>query len=152
MYFAEILIAIESLSKDSSATRTNIENKLNELKDGYEDVRFKRLEYVLNFASEQGYIIKEQHKGKKIRSPFITFKLIHSIEGKICCSCKEFLRPFAAKNYQVGVSYVDKMTFDSLAREVHELKEYILNGRQREDKNTVEALMEENRVLKQDIA
>ena len=54
--------------------------------------------------------------------------------------------------FKVGASYVDKTTFDSLAREVAELKKLVLKGGRGENSDYLEALKEENKELKRELS
>ena len=152
IYFPEILNVIDQLLKeDTLATKQSIESKLREVDDGYNEDRCKRLTDILTFATEQGYIRKE-HRGKKRKVSTIYFMINRRISGRTCEICNAEIEPFSASNFKVGRNYVDKMTFENLAREVAELKDFVAKGWRHTDNDEVDELREENKILKKEIA
>ena len=119
IYFTEILNIIDVLWKENeAATKSEIENKMINIKDGYKDDKLKKLPEILEYAIEGGYFTEVVTNGA------ISYKVIKKVGDKRCSACSEVFKPFVPKNFQVGIDYVDRATFSSLAK-VYDLRKFI---------------------------
>ena len=108
IYFTEILNIIDVLWKENeAATKSEIENKMINIKDGYKDDKLKKLPEILEYAIEGGYVTEVVTNGA------ISYKVNKKVGDKRCSAYSEVFKPFVPKNFQVGIGYVDRATFSS---------------------------------------
>ena len=126
MYFAEVLNIIGELNSHSvTATEEVIVGKLREIKDGLNSDRIQQIPDLLQYACNVSYI------SNLILNNVSAYKLNNDLEfSTICDLCGESLEPFICDNFRVNshVNFVDRATFEELARNLNDFKQYINNA------------------------
>ena len=92
----------------------------------------------------------------------IAYKINKKVGDKKCSICTEAFGPFIPSNFPVKIDYVDRATFDNLARELHDLKNLVTSKigivekfstttENNEYEEEISKLHNENKILKRDI-
>ena len=114
---------IERISKENKAATIDIiVEEIRNIKDGYEGDKLEKLEEILEYACGVGYLVAELKKKRKKSSTTTSYKLNSKVGSKTCYICDESLTPFPVDDYNVGKNFVDRSTFESLAKELVDFK------------------------------
>ena len=119
--FAEVLNTIETLTSHGiTATEEKIVNKIVNANNGLEHEIIRQIPNLLEYACNVSYV------SNFILNNTSSYKLNKHLEFSTTCAlCGEILEPFAATDFVVGVSFVDRATFEELATNLNDFKKHV---------------------------
>ena len=148
--FAELLTTIESLNGEKDyVTEEDIIQKMAVEVNVTGVARSYKIRDTLKYATDASYVSKR----KLLNDDIVAFAVNNNITETKCPVCNEVITPFKFNSYPMGVKYVDRGTFEFLARELYDFRIYANKYFSRLDinKTTQNEQSEKVRELKQKV-